>query len=465
MKKLLSHVSRHAQHLHTRIKSANVSRRKVFLWCFGFINVLFLIQILAVSISLPHTKIGDTSVGLKTKITIAKQLKTIEDTPIRLQINNRVYTYYYRDLGVYVDSEQTLKSTFAANTQAFPLGIIAFLKAMLFPTTIKPVLSFTQDFDQFIQKTIYDFSAGDDIMLFDQQEKRMTLYQQEERYGLHPTHMKTYLTDMFGKKVDPFMPPLTPLSTDAQNKVQETNTKITDVFSRPLTVIMRVNNADRFFTIDRKDLQTDVKVEVASDSAGARFIPSDTLLNKYANHVIFTEEAKQATSVQERLSTAIQQALHDRFLGFVGESIHVNVDSGPNTDGSLAKRYIEIDISQQRMYTFDKGVLVKSYRVSTGKDYPTPTGIFEVLNKTGLGFSTIYNVWMPYWMGFSYSSELHAYFGIHELPFFYSAGNKIQRPRDFIGVPNTGGCVALDVGDAKEVYQFADIGTKIVIYN
>ena len=301
-------------------------------------------------------------------------------------------------------------------------------------------------------------------MLFDESEKRMTLYQQEMRYGLHPTHFKTYIADTFGTNIDPLIPPLMPLATNAQEKVTETNIKIADVFSRSLTVIMRINNADRFFTIDRKDLQSGIKTEITSDAVNARFVPSENLLSTYTENVMFGKEKEQILSTKQRLKTAIEQALHDRYIGFVGESIHVNVDSGPNSDGSLANRYIEIDISQQRMYTFKNGVLVKSYRISSGKDYPTPTGTFEILNKTGLGFSTIYNVWMPYWMGFNYSKELRAYFGIHELPFYYSAGNKIQRPRDFIGVPNTGGCVALDIGDAKEVYQFAEIGTKVVIY-
>ena len=71
---------------------------------------------------------------------------------------------------------------------------------------------------------------------------------------------------------------------------------------------------------------------------------------------------------------------------------------------------------------------------------------------------------MPYWMGFEFSKELGAYFGIHELPYFYSGTKKIQRPREFIGAPNTGGCVALDIGDAKEVYQLANLGTPVVIY-
>lgn len=449
---------------HKRSFHAKLSKRRIAYWLLGALNTLFVLQILTVFVSPPRTMLGQLPVGLKTKEQITTLITHLTDTPIRLQVNNRVYTYYYHDIGVYLNTDQALHDIFLPNREIFPYNFFGFIKSIVFPHVLTPPLSFTQEFDAFIQKTVYDFSAGDDIVLFDQEEKRMTLYQQEERYGLHPTHVKTYLMDTFGSITDPLIPPLLPLATDAQDKVQEANTKIADVFSRPLTVIMRINNADRFFTVDRKDLQTDIKVEVSPDNENARFIPSETLLATYTDHAVFAEEKEHLTSIKQRLSTAIGQALHDRYVGFVGESVHVNVDSGPNSDGSVATRYLEIDISQQRMYTFHNGILVKSYRISTGKDYPTPTGTFEVLNKTGLGYSTIYNVWMPYWMGFSYSKELHAYFGIHELPFYYSAGNKVQRPRDFIGVPNTGGCVALDIGDAKEVYKFADIGTKIVIY-
>ena len=120
------------------------------------------------------------------------------------------------------------------------------------PRNVKPTLSFTQEFTAFVQKTVYDFSKGDDIMLFDESEKRMTLYQQEVRYGLHPEHFKTYILDTFGTSIDPLIPPLLPVATDAQNKVTETNIKIADVFSRPLTVIMRINNADRFLPLIAK---------------------------------------------------------------------------------------------------------------------------------------------------------------------------------------------------------------------
>ena len=116
------------------------------------------------------------------------------------------------------------------------------------------------------------------------------------------------------------------------------------------------------------------------------------------------------------------------------------------------------------LYTFKGGKLLKSYRASTGLDYPTPIGTFTVLNKTGLGFSNIYQSWLPYWMGFSYSSELGAYFGIHEQPYTLDEAGRQIRQKDFIGKPNTGGCVGLAPGAALEVYRFADIGTPIYIF-
>ncbi len=138
----------------------------------------------------------------------------------------------------------------------------------------------------------------------------------------------------------------------------------------------------------------------------------------------------------------------------------------PNTDGTKKNKYIEIDISQQKMYLFEKGVLKKSYRVSTGLYYPTPTGVFTIFNKNLNAYSSIYHVWMAYWMAFYIDPYLKASFGIHELPYWYDAsGKKKFRPRDFIGSPHTGGCVALDIGKAQEVYAFADVGTSVYIFD
>jgi len=137
----------------------------------------------------------------------------------------------------------------------------------------------------------------------------------------------------------------------------------------------------------------------------------------------------------------------------------------PNTDGSKAHKYIEVDISQQKLYLFEHGILKRSYSVSTGLEYPTPTGTFYIYNKNPNAYSSIYHVWMAYWLGFYLDPHLKASIGIHELPYWYVSGVKKFRPRDFIGSPHTGGCIALDIGKAQEVYMFADIGTPVYIFN
>lgn len=109
---------------------------------------------------------------------------------------------------------------------------------------------------------------------------------------------------------------------------------------------------------------------------------------------------------------------------------------------------------------------MKTFKASTGLYYPTPIGKFTILNKAVNAFSSIYNVWMPYWMAFSYGSDVNAYFGIHELAYAEptNGATPLPIPQTAVNEPSTGGCVALAHQDAKEVYAFADIGTPVVIF-
>ncbi|MFH1244146.1 MAG: L,D-transpeptidase [bacterium] len=142
----------------------------------------------------------------------------------------------------------------------------------------------------------------------------------------------------------------------------------------------------------------------------------------------------------------------------------MGVDDGPSSDGSLATRYLEIDLSQQKMYFFINGSRYGEYRISTGVDYPTPPGEFHILNKAPRAFSEIYNVWMPYWMGFTYANKVGAYLGIHEIAYALdSRGKPFYKSGYYIGDKQTGGCIAMEPKDAPEVYNLSEVGMLVRI--
>lgn len=159
----------------------------------------------------------------------------------------------------------------------------------------------------------------------------------------------------------------------------------------------------------------------------------------------------------------VRRALSQR-LQLTTTPVVLGVDDGPTSQGELAPKYIEVDLSQQKLYFFASGKLAKTYTISTGLDYPTPPGEFKILNKAPLAFSGIYNSWMPYWMAFEYAGDVGAYLGFHEKAYVrIEKGKKIYDHTRQIGDKLTGGCIALSPLDAKEVYDHSDVGMLVRI--
>lgn len=127
------------------------------------------------------------------------------------------------------------------------------------------------------------------------------------------------------------------------------------------------------------------------------------------------------------------------------------------TPGLYAGKYIEVDLSSQTLYQFDGEVMAGKHRVSTGKwSTPTPIGTYTINSKNLRAYSSTYDLYMPYWMAFIGST-----YGLHELPEW---ANGTKEGASHIGTPVSHGCIRLGVGDAVEVYDWADVGTTVVIH-
>jgi len=136
--------------------------------------------------------------------------------------------------------------------------------------------------------------------------------------------------------------------------------------------------------------------------------------------------------------------------------INIKITSQYQTTLRPAK-FIDIDISEQKLSLYENNDLLKSFTISSGHIYtPTPKGDFRVLEKTPLTWSEKYQQYLPYALQF-----YNSYF-IHEVPY---DKNGLRNGLDKLGQPVSHGCVRLNIGDAKEVYNWAEINTEIFIHN
>lgn len=115
-------------------------------------------------------------------------------------------------------------------------------------------------------------------------------------------------------------------------------------------------------------------------------------------------------------------------------------------------RWIDVDLSQQRLYAYEGDTLVNSFVVSTGTwQTPTVTGKFKIWIKVrsqamrGPGY---YLPDVPYVMYF------YKDYGIHGT---YWHNN--------FGTPMSHGCVNMTIPDAEWLYHFASVGTVVNVHH
>lgn len=128
----------------------------------------------------------------------------------------------------------------------------------------------------------------------------------------------------------------------------------------------------------------------------------------------------------------------------------------PNGDTGI-KKQIKIDLSQQKAFLYENGQFMKEFTISSGKiDTPTPTGKFRVIHKQDMVYSKIAGCWLGFWVGFTNDGK----YGFHETPVCEGK----REGEDKMGAPASAGCLRLKLGDAEQLYNWAEIETPIEIY-
>ena len=127
---------------------------------------------------------------------------------------------------------------------------------------------------------------------------------------------------------------------------------------------------------------------------------------------------------------------------------------------TMAQKEIIVDISEQRTYIYQNGVLINQFIVSTGEPgRDTAPGHYQVLNKIPVAYASTWDLDMPYWLGIYWAGPLQN--GFHALPTVRHNGYTLWD--GYLGQRVSYGCIILSLADAETLYYWADIGTPVTI--
>lgn len=118
-------------------------------------------------------------------------------------------------------------------------------------------------------------------------------------------------------------------------------------------------------------------------------------------------------------------------------------------------KFIAADLTAMRLSLYQDGVLITSFPIRSkgriGTPWETPSGFYSIKTKEETHFSSIGKVFMPY------SMQFYGNYFIHGWTYYPD------------GTPTTasfsGGCIKLGTEEAAGVFAFADVGTKVFVYD
>lgn len=140
------------------------------------------------------------------------------------------------------------------------------------------------------------------------------------------------------------------------------------------------------------------------------------------------------------------------------QTMNIQVAAYKTVNMNAFEKWIEVDLSEQRTTAYERATPVRSFVVTTGKrGHETVKGEFSiwlrVRSQTMQGGSradgSYYSIPNVEWVSYFYKD-----YAIHGAWW-----------RDQFGVPGSRGCVNMRNEDAKWVYEWAPLGTKVIVHD
>lgn len=264
------------------------------------------------------------------------------------------------------------------------------------------------------------------------------------------------ITDYY-KKAD-----ITKDSPELQKELEKRNNAIKSVITYDLEGNDIVLNADTYHTwLSFDGDEITVNEELAEEYVKDLMSKTDTA---YTNRNFVTADGRTVTvtgpyGYRIAKNDEKTQLINDILSGEEIKRKPVYVREGVTRNGNdYGNSYVEIDLTNQKVYLIMNGELIKSSSCVTGnvaKGYTTPPGIYPLTYKQkdavlrGANYASPVKFWMPFNGGI----------GLHDASWRSTFGGTIYKTN------GSHGCVNLPYDMAKTLYENVYQGMPIICYN
>ena len=120
---------------------------------------------------------------------------------------------------------------------------------------------------------------------------------------------------------------------------------------------------------------------------------------------------------------------------------------------------IEVDLSDKACTVYEGHRVIHVFRICTGRpSAPTLPGRYQVLDKLPMAYASKWDLDMPWWLGIYWAGGSEN--GFHALPIL-SNGTTLWSGS--LGTGCSFGCIVLDTRDAITLYNWAEVGTVVLV--
>lgn len=172
---------------------------------------------------------------------------------------------------------------------------------------------------------------------------------------------------------------------------------------------------------------------------------------------VVLQQGRDGTELADRqtLANAIAQALKNK--QDTTQTMNITTAAYKTVNMEAYDKWIEVDLSEQRTTAYERATPVRSFVVATGtRGHETPIGEYaiwlRVRSQTMQGGSkadgSYYSIPNVEWVSYFYKD-----YALHGAWW-----------REVFGYPASHGCVNMTNGDAQWVYEWAPLGTKVIVH-